>query len=183
VDVVGGAIDRIEMESAARPSVLVEGLRRIMKDADGRPHTAAALDRSRYFVFFWGANWCGWCHKVSPELAGFVSRHREQLHDVTIVMLNGDKQDTEMLKYLREKQLPWPGVRLADWSRVPYFSGTHEGSYPQLLITDRFGRIVYNGFGGGPENIRDHLAAMAKVTKDGVVSSPQPGDVRVSVFP
>jgi len=175
VDVVGGAIDRIELDAAARPSVLVESLRGIMKDAEGKPHTAAAIDRSRYFVFFWGANWCGWCHKVSPELASFVNRHREQLRDVTIVMLNGDKQDTEMLKYLREKQLPWPGVRLADWSRVPYFSRTHEGSYPQLLITDRFGRIVYNGFGGGPENIRDHLAAMAKVTRDGVVWSPARG--------
>lgn len=170
VNAVNGALERVELEPAQRPSHLAQSLRPLMKGPDGRPHTSASLEASRYFVFFWGANWCGWCHKVSPELAAFVNRHRDQLRDTTIVMLNGDQQDSEMLKYMNEKKLPWPAVRQADWKRVPYLAFTHEGSFPQLLITDRHGRIVYNGFGGGPENIRDHLAAMAKVTQGSLVN-------------
>ncbi len=169
VNVVAGAWERVELDAAQRSSHLARSLRPLMKGPDGRPHMAANLETSRYFVFFWGANWCGWCHKVSPELAAFVNRHQDELRETTIVMLNGDQQDAEMLKYMNEKKLPWPAVRQADWKRVPYLALTHEGSFPQLLITDRHGRIVYNGFGGGPENIRDHLAAMARVTQGSLV--------------
>jgi len=165
VDVVGGALERVELEPTKRPSHLGESLRGIMRGPDGRAHASETIERSRAFVFFWGANWCGWCHKVSPELAAFFNRHRDQLQHVTMVMLNGDKQESEMLKYLREKELPWPGVRMSDWMRVPYLNFTHEGGYPQLLITDSYGKIIYNGFGGGPENIQSHLAALAELTR------------------
>ena len=172
VDVVGGALERVILEPAERPSRLVEGVRNVMRDAAGKPYSAKELGQTRAFVFFWAANWCGWCHKVSPELARFVTENSRQLKQTTVVMLNGDKQDSEMLKYLREKNLPWPAIRQADWQRVPYFKFTHEGSFPQLLITDRYGRILYNGFGGGPENIRAHLAAMSGLVQGTLVADP-----------
>ncbi len=180
VDVVGGALERVEQEPANRSAHLVQNLRGILRGADGKPHTSATIDRTRFFVFFWGANWCGWCHRVSPELAAFVNRHRDQLQHVTIIMLNGDKQETEMLKYLREKEHPWPAVRLNDWSRIPYLSGTHEGGYPQLLVTDRYGKIIYNGFGGGPENIESHVAALAGLLEPGSASPVAPATAAAS---
>jgi thiol-disulfide isomerase/thioredoxin len=163
VDLVGGALERVERDQAQRPAHLVESLRGIMRGPDGKKHTSGTVDQTQFFVFFWGANWCGWCHRVSPELAAFIQQHQNRLQHVTMMMLNGDKQESEMLKYLREKELPWPAVRQNDWMRIPYLGFTHEGGYPQLLITDRYGKIIYNGFGGGPENIKSHLAAMTQL--------------------
>lgn len=178
VDLVGGALERVEIEPAKRPSHLAQSLRGIMRGADGQAHQADAIDQSEFFVFFWAANWCGWCQKVSPELSAFFNKHRAGLQHVTMVMMNGDKQESEMLKYLREKELPWPAVRMRDWTNVPYWSATHEGGYPQLLVTDAHGRIIYNGFGGGPENIRSHVAALASLVRGGsageVATSTQP---------
>ena len=163
VDLITGGRERFQVDAASDPPRWPETLRPAMTVQSGPPVVPASLDRTRAFVFFWGANWCGWCHKVSPELADFIRKHEDKLGDVTVVMMDGDKQDSEMLKYMQEKKLPWPAVRMSDWNRVPFFNFTHEGSYPQLLITDRYGKILYNGGGGGPKDIKDHLDAMTQV--------------------
>jgi thiol-disulfide isomerase/thioredoxin len=162
VDLIGPARERLAVPAAKRRSKVIEAVRPLMRDADGRPFVPASLDATRVFVFFWGANWCEWCHKTSPELAKFVNEHAAARPDLTFVMLDGDKEQSEMLKYLKEKKLPWPAVAMADWQRVPFFAQSHRGEWPQIMICDRFGRPLYESGGGSPNDIAAHLAALKK---------------------
>ena len=160
VDLLAGARERLAMPPDKRPSRLVQAVRPLLRDAEGRPVTPPNLDKAKVLVFFWGANWCGWCHKVSPELAKWVNQNGAKHPEVSVIMLDGDKQTSEMLKYMKEKKLPWPAVAMSDWQRVPYFAQTHENSWPQFFISDRYGRILYNAGGGSPEDIARHLEAL-----------------------
>lgn len=165
VDLLEGARERLLLAPDKRPSRLIEAVRPLLRGADGRPVTPASLEQTKVFAFFWGANWCGWCHKFSPELAAWVNKNAAKSAGLTVVMLDGDKQQSEMLKYLKEKKLPWPGVAMADWQRVPYFAQTHENSFPRFFLCDRFGKILYNAGGGAPEDIARHLAALDDAVK------------------
>jgi thiol-disulfide isomerase/thioredoxin len=162
VDLIGPARQRLALPATERRSKVIEAVKPLMRDANGRPVVPSNLDNTQVFAFFWGANWCGWCHKTSPELAKFVNQHRTSHPNLTFVMLDGDKEQTEMLKYMREKNLPWPGVAMADWQRVPFFAQSHRGAYPQVMICDRYGKLLYEGGGGSPNDIAAHLEALNK---------------------
>jgi thiol-disulfide isomerase/thioredoxin len=162
VDLIGPARQRLLLPASQRRSKVIEAVRPLMRDANGRPVVPSTLNTTQIFAFFWGANWCGWCHKTSPELAKFVNEHGASHPNLTFVMLDGDKEQTEMLKYLREKNLPWPGVAMADWQRVPFFAQSHRGAWPQLMICDRYGKLLYEGAGGSPNDIAAHLEALNK---------------------
>lgn len=168
VDLVGPARARMAIPVSNRRSKVIESVRPLMRDGDGRPVVPATLDKTKVFVFFWGANWCGWCHKTSPELAKFVNQHAAKHPEMTFVMLDGDKEQAEMLKYLKGKQLPWPGVAMTDWQTVPFFAQSHRGTWPQMMICDRYGKLLYEGGGGSPENIAAHLDALNKHVLGGV---------------
>jgi thiol-disulfide isomerase/thioredoxin len=162
VDLIGPARARLQMPAEQRRSKIVESLRPLLRDADGRPVVPATLDQTKVFVFFWGANWCGWCHKTSPELAKFIELHRANLSRTTFVLLDGDKDQGEMLKYMKGKNHPWPGVAMSDWQRVLFFAHSHRGAYPQLMVCDRYGKLLYEGSGGAPSDIAAHLEALNK---------------------
>lgn len=162
VDLIGPARERMLVPANKRPSKVIEAVRPLMRDADGRPVVPASLDKTKVFVFFWGANWCGWCHKTSPELAKFIQQHGASHPELTLVMLDGDKEQSEMLKYLKEMKLPWPGVAMADWQRVPFFAQSHRGAWPQVTVCDRYGKLLYEGSGGSPNDIAAHLEALNK---------------------
>ena len=167
VNLLEGARERLLLAPEKRPSKLIEAVRPLMRDAEGRPFVPPNLEQTKVFVFFWGANWCGWCHKLSPELAAFVNKNRPRHPELTVIMLDGDKEQSEMLKYLKEMNLPWPGIAMSDWQRLPFFAATHENSWPQLFISDRYGKILYNGGGGSPDDIAHHLEALNKALNSG----------------
>jgi thiol-disulfide isomerase/thioredoxin len=162
VDLIGPARERLALPANQRRSKIIEAVRPLLRDADGRPVVPASLDKTKVFVLFWGANWCGWCHKTSPELAKFVNQHAASLPGMTFVMLDGDKEPAEMLKYMKGTKLPWPGVLMSDWQNVPFFAQGHRGAYPQVTVCDRYGKLLYEGAGGSPNDIAAHLEALNK---------------------
>jgi len=68
---------------------------------------------------------------------------------------------------MNEDKLPWPVVRKADWQKVPVFAAVKRQDWPQVLITDKWGKVIYNECGGGPKDIALHTEALKKLNDSG----------------
>jgi len=166
-DLMDGARERAGIEPAKRASRLVEGVRDKMVDASGKPVTKENLDQTKVFVFYYGAQWCPNCHLLSPELVKWVNEFGAQNPHMTVIMLDGDDQPSEMFKYMNEEKMPWPAIKKADWGKVPVFNAVRRDDWPQLLITDKWGKVIYNEGGGGPSDLALHKEALRKLNGSG----------------
>lgn len=166
-DMIGVAREKIGVEKSQRPSRLLNGVRDVMVDADGKKFSQPGLDDTKVFIFYYGAQWCTWCHKFSPDLVKWVNENGSKNPHLTVIMLDGDEKDADMFAYMKEGKMPWPAIRMADWKKVPAFVAMQRESWPQLLITDRWGKVIYNEVGGGPKDIALHTEALKKLAEGG----------------
>jgi thiol-disulfide isomerase/thioredoxin len=166
-DMLAVAREKVLIEKEKRPSRLIDGLRSIMLDSSGKPFTNPGLDDTKVFIFYYGANWCQPCHQFSPLLVKWVNENAAKNPHMTVVMLDADEKDADMLKYLTDEKMPWPTVRMTAWKQSHVFAANQREGYPQLLITDRWGKIIYNEVGGGPSDIKLHMENLAKLSESG----------------
>jgi len=166
-DMLDSARERAAMEPAQRNSRIIDIVREIMVDSSGKPFTHPGLDETKVFVFYYGAGWCKPCQLMSPELVKWVKANAASNPHMTVIMLSGDEKESEMLAYMKERKMPWPAVAREAWLASPVFKSMSKGTYPQLLITDRFGKVIYNEGDADREQIEKHLAALQKVSESG----------------
>jgi len=109
------------------------------------------------------------CIRGSPpvSIAKWVNDNAAKNPHMTVVMLDADEKDADMLKYLKDEKMPWPAVRMTAWKQSHVFAANQRDGYPQLLITDRWGKIIYNELGGGPSDIKLHMENLAKLADSG----------------
>jgi thiol-disulfide isomerase/thioredoxin len=174
LDLIERARERVPIDPAKRESRIIQAIRNTMVDADGKPYAPSSIEDVKAFVFFYGANWCGYCHKFSPYLVKFVNENFSQASPVAFVLLDGDDRDSEMLAYMKGDRMPWPAIRKATWKKT-FLAAAPQG-FPHLLITDRYGRVLYNGSGGGEANIQQHLEALRKLRADVPGGKPRETD-------
>jgi thiol-disulfide isomerase/thioredoxin len=181
LDLIERARERALIDPAKRPSRIVQAIRALLTDNEGRPYIAPSLDEIKAFVFFYGANWCGYCHRFSPYLVKFANENLSPTWPVMFVLLDGDDRDTEMFAYMKSDKMPWSAIRKAAWQRT-FLAPVPQG-FPHLLITDRYGKVLYSDGGGGDSNIRQHLQALVKLRADVPGAKSSGTDVAADVTP
>jgi thiol-disulfide isomerase/thioredoxin len=165
-DLVTGARALASSPPAERKSRLVEALAGKTVGIDGKPD-GATLNDSKVFVLFFGANWCGWCHKLSPNLVAAVSKAAPDAPKMTTLLMSNDEDDKEMFAYMKSDRMPFSAVPMAEWTKIPMLAGFGSG-LPHVAVVDRYGKIIYQQTGGGPQQIRGAVTAINQVARTGI---------------
>jgi len=111
--------------------------------ADAKKQIAEALARAkkenRRVLIQWGANWCGWCHKLHELCASDADIKRELLYEYDVVLVDIGEGTQRINTDLIEKY----GVDMG--KGVPY-----------LTVLDADGKLVVNQDTGSLEEGGDH---------------------------
>lgn len=107
-------------------------------DAKGNPVDLAAGGRTpRYFLFYYSASWCPPCRAYTPEVVRFAKRLKSA--DFTVVLVPNDRSREDALAYLKDYDMPWPGIDYGARVRIP---GNPGGGIPAARLTDANGRTL-----------------------------------------
>ncbi|MCC7351197.1 MAG: hypothetical protein IT446_11565 [Phycisphaerales bacterium] len=164
-DLLARARELANVEPDKRPSRIVEELRGKLVNADGSP-SDVDLSKTKIFAIYYGANWCPWCHKLSPHLIKVMKEIGPRNPGLTFVMINDDDQPSEMFKYMTESDMPWPALPKADAIKVGVIRSMMM-TEPQLRIVDYYGNEIFNCPGGGPEQIKEDVDALMQLDQSG----------------
>jgi nucleoredoxin len=126
-----------------------------------QPIDAAPVTQAKYIAFYFGAGWCGPCHKFTPDLVSFYNEMKpKHSGDFEVVFVSEDTNPTEMQNYMNEMSMPWPALR---WDAVKFSQAAKLAGpgIPSLVVVDSQGRVVSNSFEGknylGPHKVLDDL--------------------------
>jgi nucleoredoxin len=163
-DVIAGARQQVLIEPAKRPSRVAAALHGKLLDASGKPFAAAGYDEAKLYVLYFGASWCGPCRKFAPGLVRLVTGAMKENPHLATVLMSGDEKDEDMLAYMKEEKMPWPAMPLATLRETPLFLSQSAGYIPNLVILDRYGRVLAssseNGQYVGPEKALKALESL-----------------------
>lgn len=99
-------------EEASAPSVFDGFLDGNLLRLDGRSLKSCkdATKPAKYYVFYYTASWCGPCQQFTPELVRFYNRNKNA--DFEVVLITSDSDEDAMEEYAKEKEMPWPQLKL-----------------------------------------------------------------------
>lgn len=168
-DLIERARERALIDPDKRHSRLAEALKSNRVDAQGKPLAEDAIDDATVYVLYFGASWCGPCRQFSPDLVKFMDAAMPANPKLAVVMLNADENEAEMLKYMQSEKMPFPAVKFATLKTLGTVYGYGGGSIPQLVVTDRHGKVLANTFENGRHsNPKNTLAKLKKILDSGV---------------
>jgi len=148
-DLIEQARQRVLLPEAQRPSRVVAALQGRLVDAQGRAAAPARLAQARFIAIYFGAAWCAPCRKFSPQLVERLVPVMAQEPELQVVFLSNDKTPAAMQAYMQETKMPWPGIGLETWSKVPLLMNYACGTVPQLVVLDRHGKVMVDSMAGG----------------------------------
>ncbi len=159
-----------------------------MKNKVVLPIDAMPVTQTRYIAFYFGAGWCGPCHKFTPDLVSFYKEMKPKYpNDFEVVFVSEDTDAGEMPNYMNEMSMPWPALRwdALKWSQARKLSGP---GIPCLVVVDGQGKMVSHSYEGqnylGPHKVLDDLRKLLAGNGATVVSaSSPPATVRASPSP
>ncbi len=148
-------------EQGAPGRVLEEFAGKLISPLDGRPVSIDAAARPKYVVLYMGASWCAPCQAFSPQLVKVLKDKAPKPEDVTAIYLSGDKTPADMKAYVTKLGIDWPTIRYNNAGQLPAFSPLFGNVIPQLVVTDRFGKVVIDssktGYDKALTQLRDLL--------------------------
>jgi thiol-disulfide isomerase/thioredoxin len=166
-DIFPRARERVLIDPAKRPSRMVEALKANLVDNKGQAVTPAGLEETKVFVFYFGASWCQPCRQFSPGFVKFVNEQQAANPHMTVVMLNCDDDEAKMLDYMQAEKMPFPAIKKATLETL-VLHGFGCGTIPQMVVTDRYGKVLANTFENsqyvGPKRT---LAQLQKILASG----------------
>jgi thiol-disulfide isomerase/thioredoxin len=120
----------------------------------------------KYYLFYYTASWCGPCQKFTPSLVEFYNKHQSGDTRFEVVLVSSDEDEDAMEQYARDKQMPWPQLKLskaADFKKKFKHPG---GGIPNLVLTDTAGNLIKLSYEGenyvGPSSVMKHLESLLR---------------------
>ncbi len=89
---------------------LVKGDLVIAKNGVLTPYADQAFEKKKLIGLYFSAHWCGPCRKFTPELVAFYNKNAAAHPEFEVLFVSNDKSAAAMQGYMREMQMPWPGV-------------------------------------------------------------------------
>mgnify|MGYP000373120689 CR=1 FL=1 len=100
------------------------------------------LFRSKYYIFYYTASWCGPCQAFTPSLVEFYNEAKPNNNNFELVLISSDQEEDAMEEYAAKKNMPWPQLEL---SKVEKFSKKFDHGVtgiPSVVVCDLEGKIV-----------------------------------------
>jgi thiol-disulfide isomerase/thioredoxin len=102
-----------------------------------------------YYALYFSAGWCGPCHRFTPKLVSFYQLMKPLHANFEVIFVSSDRNEREMLAYMRELSMPWPAVRFAEIKGLPEIKRYEGSGIPCLVIVDTQGNVVADSFVNG----------------------------------
>lgn len=129
-----------------------------------RPSNNPAVGQAKYIALYYGADWCGPCHKFTPDLVAFYNEMKPKYPDFEVVFVSRDTSAAEMDNYMAEMKMPWPALRYdaVKWStKLNKYCGP---GIPCLVVVNANGDVLSDSYNGsnylGPHKALDGLRAL-----------------------
>lgn len=125
----------------------------------------------RYYAFYRGASWCGPCRQFSPSLVKFYNRVKPAHPEFELILISDDKNPADMYSYAKEEGFTWPAVPAAHYAKLHIINPLFGNSIPQLVITDRYGKVLIDSNRAGREPALKQLEALLNKPADKLAST------------
>ena len=99
-------------------------------------------------ALFFGADWCGRCHTFLPTLREVRDALRDAGVDTEVVYVSLDASESDMRRYMRSKDMPWPAIEYRRMRALPSIRALGGMAPPNLVLVDRAGRVLASGWDG-----------------------------------
>jgi len=119
-----------------------------------------------YTVLFFGADWCGHCHKFVPKLKAFYKQNKRHVgRKFQLIWVSRDKSETEQLAYAHAQEFAWPAVKWTSLEESPRTQMLSQKGIPHLVVLDQHGSVVLESYEGELKTADAALAAFGKLLK------------------
>lgn len=112
-------------------------------NANGEP--VELKDSTEYFLVLHAAGWCGWCHKLMPDVKKFYEDNAANRDRFEIVYVSADKSKSEMYEYMRTAEMPWPALDYDKRDATATIIAMTDGATPHMMLVARDGRLLNHG--------------------------------------
>lgn len=112
---------------------------------------------TKYYAIYFSAHWCPPCRGFTPELVAAYPELKAKNPNFEIIFVSSDESKEDMLTYMNEYKMPWPGVRFElskSLSAVQRYSGN---GIPNLVFVTADGEVISSSYQGekyvGPQKV------------------------------
>jgi thiol-disulfide isomerase/thioredoxin len=138
-DLMAQARAALAVEHGAPGRLIEEFAGKLVNPLDGKPAPLDTAARPPYVVLYRGANWCPPCQVFAPQL---VAALKEKPAGATVIYVSADKSPAEAKAYVTKLGVAWPTIYYANRGQLPAFADLFGNSIPQLVVTDRGGKVL-----------------------------------------
>jgi len=141
-DLMAQARAAIASETGVPGRVLEELAGSLVSPIDGRAAPLDTTARPKLVVMYRGAGWCGPCLTFSPQLVKVLKTKAPQPSEVTLIFVSGDRSPAEAKAYATKIGIDWPTIYYKSRDQMPAFNSLFGETIPQLVVTDRHGKVL-----------------------------------------
>lgn len=99
-----------------------------------------ATKPAKYYIFYYTASWCGPCQKYTPSLVEFYKKNKND--NFELVLITSDSDEDSMEGYAKEKEMPWPQLKLSKVEKFKKNFAHGVSGIPSVVTCDLEGNIV-----------------------------------------
>lgn len=134
---------------------LISGKLVALKNGAMQPVDDSVIRPIKYFAIYYGAGWCPYCHKFTPDFVKFYNDFKPSHPDFEVILISEDHDPNAMLAHMKEMAMPWLAV---DYGALVHSSTTNNGpgiqsfahgGIPDLVLVDATGKVLSSSFQNG----------------------------------
>jgi nucleoredoxin len=104
-----------------------------------KKHELAAKPK-KYYIFYYTASWCGPCQKYTPTLVEFYKKNKNE--NFELVLITSDKDEDAMEEYAKDKEMPWPQLKLGKVEKFEKEFNHGITGIPSVITCNLDGEVV-----------------------------------------
>lgn len=104
-----------------------------------KKHELAAKPK-KYYIFYYTASWCGPCQKYTPTLVEFYKKNKNE--NFELVLITSDNDEDAMEGYAKDKDMPWPQLKLAKVEKFKKEFNHGITGIPSVITCNLDGEVV-----------------------------------------
>lgn len=113
---------------------------KLLKGQKKEIDTETALQGKMVALYF-SASWCGPCRAFTPQLVNFYRRASKR-GKLEIIFVSSDKNEQDMLAYIKKNNMPWLTIPYNDKSRTELKKEFKINGIPTLVILNSQGKVI-----------------------------------------
>ncbi len=128
------------------------------------------FEKKKLIGLYFSAHWCGPCRKFTPQLVNYYNRVAADHPEFEILFVSCDRSGPAMEAYMRDMQMPWPGVKYEKIAENLALRGYAGEGIPCLVLVDAAGNVISDSYAGktylGPAKV---MADLETIFAGGVI--------------